>query len=107
MPWSRTHGFTDEELVAAVQRRDVAWLAHLFDEAVASGHVRAPAGELRGQSDAWLRFLTLAHCVARRPYRSKRAALVAAVKRDIDVSRTALVDERWACAMLRAEECGR
>ena len=102
MPWSNADGFTNDELLAAVRTGDGGWLARLFDEAVAIRWIRALAVERQPDSDAWLKFLTLAHCAARRQYHSKRAAMIAAIKKGLDVSRTSQDDEDWARRLIAA-----
>ena len=103
LPWSKASGFTDAELVAAVAGRDFDWLAHVYEQLIVAGYLRARSVELHPDGDEWLRFLTLAHHAAhQRAYRSKRAAMQGAIVAGraqgcgIDVSRTSIADEEWA-----------
>lgn len=95
-PWSKARGFTSDELRAAVARRDLAWLKHLFGEAVRLGWATAC-------DDDKLRFLTLCHHVTTSSgIHEPRAALIARMKRRLDCDRVRQASDQWAQGILRS-----
>lgn len=94
-PWDRESGLDDEGLVRAVSGGWLGALRRLYDEALRLGWIA-------DSEDARLRFLSLCHHAATTVGIHRRmAVLVAAVKRDLDVSKVRHASEDWAAAALK------
>lgn len=97
-PWDRRTGYSSEDLVAAIETGDLQVLRDLYREGLMLEWIDS-------SEDSKLRFLVACHHAATAPgLRNRMGALVARVRRNIDVHGCRGISEDWAAGVLRSRE---